>query len=440
MTYDRSRRDDDRRRQDEKRKADERRRKATEQKKIDDRRRAEAAKKQAQQKQPPKPAPKPEAQPATPSTPVPSTTPKLQNTDLSALKEKVLREKAQAEQRRKTEPSHPRQDSSAIGLNDYLRHSGWMNPEDKTPRNPEPPASNQESWLGWARNAGTRVFNTAKNFGAGFFGQSMDNQATIPVQDAINPQAGEARKEWLERESQNSGAFDAGRKTADIVNIVQGAGQITVGGIGVGGGIGISGTGAGAAIGAPTAAGGAVVAGHGAGTAQRALSHLMHGSRGRLSNSQKARRNYEESGGTLNDGDQAHHVNTDKNVREHELNKVAREKIRYDLDRTSNLEAFPNEDKVYPGGGKILHRGSHPRWREHADEVLDRFQTRLEAKYGSLDKVPKNVLEDTMKGVENQLRKDLQNIPQGVKGGWLKPTPNGNFKISEHTTGQEETG
>lgn len=224
------------------------------------------------------------------------------------------------------------------------------------------------------------------------------------------------------------------------MNIVQGAGQITVGGIGVGGGIGISGTGAGAAIGAPTAAGGAVVAGHGAGTAQRALSHLMHGSRGRLSNSQKARRNYEESGGTLNNGDQAHHVNTDKNVREHELNKVAREKIRYDLDRTSNLEAFPNEDKVYPGGGKILHRGSHPRWREHADEVLDRFQTRLEAKYGSLDKVPKNVLEDTMKGVENQLRKDLQNIPQGVKGGWLKPTPNGNFKISEHTTGQEETG
>jgi hypothetical protein len=133
MTYDRSRRDDDRRRQDEKRKADERRRKATEQKKIDDRRRAEAAKKQAQQKQPPKPAPKPEAQPATPSTPVPSTTPKLQNTDLSALKEKVLREKAQAEQRRKTEPSHPRQDSSAIGLNDYLRHSGWMNPEGQVP-------------------------------------------------------------------------------------------------------------------------------------------------------------------------------------------------------------------------------------------------------------------------------------------------------------------
>jgi hypothetical protein len=49
----------------------------------------------------------------------------------------------------------------------------------------------------------------------------------------------------------------------------------------------------------------------------------MHGSGGRLSNSKKARRNYEESGGKLNAGEQAHHVNTDKNVRNHELNKIA---------------------------------------------------------------------------------------------------------------------
>jgi hypothetical protein len=150
-----------------------------------------------------------------------------------------------------------------------------------------------------AKKRGGRALNTVKNFGAGFGGQFLDNQAHTPVQDAINPKAGEARKEWLERESQNSGAFDAGRKAADVVNILQGAGQIGIGGTATVGGTIVSGTGAGAAVGAPTAVGGAVVAGHGAGTAQRAIRSLI--SKGRRGNGQSSGRrdldDHERSGG-----------------------------------------------------------------------------------------------------------------------------------------------
>jgi hypothetical protein len=133
-----------------------------------------------------------------------------------------------------------------------------------------------------------------KDFGSGFFGQSMDNQAHTPVQDAINPQAGQARQDWLQRESQRSGAFDAGRKTADVVNIIQGGGQMGVGGVAVGGGTVLSGTGAGVVVGAPSVAGGAVVAGHGAVTTQRAMRHLMQGSGGEREPDPKDRIQHEE--------------------------------------------------------------------------------------------------------------------------------------------------
>lgn len=280
MTYsDRSRRDDERRRQDEKRRQDEQRRKAAEQKAIDDRRRADAAK--AKQKQPPqpapksdaKPAPKPDAKPNTPSTPVPSPTPKrFKKTDLSAIREPALRaqeivnQQRDARQQALLEPEPPKPFWETMFQPDPPKYKGFLEKVGELG--------------GKAWNASGRAANTVKSFGSGFFGQSMDNQATTPIQDAINPQAGKARQDWLERESQNSGAFDAGRKAADVVNTVQGAGQITVGGVGIGGGTILSGTGGGAAIGVPAIAGSTVIAGHGAGTAQRAISHLMHGSGG----------------------------------------------------------------------------------------------------------------------------------------------------------------
>jgi hypothetical protein len=422
MTYADRNRDNERRRQDEKRRADEQRRKAAQQNEIENRRRAAAAKQAQAKKQTPKPLKAKSASPASQALsliPQTSTVPqRLQKTDLSAMKAKAFQEQAEVDQQRqdKVEQAQPPLESQ--------KQKGFF---DKI-----------GGAIDEAKKRGGQVIDAGKNFGAGFFGQSMDNQATTPIQDAINPQAGHARQDWLERESQRSDAFDAGRKAADVVNIVQGAGQIGVGGVSMGGGTVVSGTGVGASVGAPAVAGGAIIAGHGAGTAQRAMSHLMHGSRGRLSNSKKARSNHEETGAKLNEGDQVHHHNTDKNVREHELNQTAREKIGYDLDRASNLEAFPSQDKVYPEGSKILHRGAHPEWDNHAKEVLDSAQRKVKKKYGSLDKVPDNVLESTMKDVENKLKKDLQNVPKGVDGGWLKPTPNGNFKISENTNGQEE--
>ena len=118
---------------------------------------------------------------------------------------------------------------------------------------------------------------------------------------------------------------------------------------------------------------------------------------------------------------------------------LTREKIGYDLDRATNLEAFPSKDQVYPDGAKVLHRGSHPEWSKHANEVLEESADDLKKAYGSLDKVPKDVLKETMKDVENQLGKDVQNIPKGLRGGWLKQTPHGNYKISDNAHGKEKT-
>jgi hypothetical protein len=431
MTYDRSRRDDERRKADEKRRQDHLRRKAAEQKAIDDRRRAEAAKAK-QKQQPSKPiTPKPVTvtpQDVTPLIPAQSdvTPQRPKKTDLSGLLESAKRldaERAQQRQAQSEQANSP--------------------PEPEQPRpfwetmfTPDPPK--YKGFLEKVGELGGKAWNKVTSFGSGFGGQFLDNQATTAAQDAINPQAREARKDWLQRQGEQDPAFKAGQTTADIVNIGQGVIQMKQGVDSIGGGIGATASGQ-LHLAAPAIAGGAVNVGTGAVTSHRAFTHLMSsGSSGRLSNSDKARSNHEEAGGTLNDGDQAHHVNTDKTVRNHKLNKIAREKIGYDLDRATNIEAFPSADKVYPEGPQVLHRGSHPKWDTHVERVLDRMTGVLKKKYGSLEKVPKGVLEKTMESVETQLKNDIPDLQRGLQDGWLKPTPHGNYKLSENTIGQEE--
>jgi hypothetical protein len=429
MTYDRSRRDDERRKAEDKKRQDYLRKKAAEQKAIDDRRRADAAKaKQAQKKkQTSKPIdPKPVTvtpQDVTPIIPAQSnvTPQRLKKTD--AMKEEALREQAIANQARDD------------------RRQALFQPEPAKPFwetlfTPDPPK--YKGFFDKVGELGGKAWNKVTSFGTGFGGQFLDNQATTAAQDAINPPAGEARKDWLQRQGAQDPAFKAGQTTADIVNIGQGVIQMKQGADSIGGGIGATASGQ-LHIAVPAIAGGAINVGTGAVTSHRALTHLMHGSSGRLSNSGKARSNHEEAGGHLNEGDQAHHHNTDNQVRNHPLNKVAREKTGYDLDRATNIEAFPSADKVYPEGPQVLHRGSHPNWDKHAANVLDRFETALEKKYGSLDKVPKDVLEKTMESVETRLKNDIPDLQKGLGEGWLKPTPHGNYKLSENTTEQERT-
>jgi hypothetical protein len=230
MTYDRRRRDDDRRRHDEKRKADEQRKKAAEQKKIDDKRRRQAA----SQKEPAK-----KHQTNKPATNKPHHTVE----SLQQFRAKYDELGAQYDPQ---------------WFDDQIARLQQQQPQQQP--QPQIEQTKQKGFLDKvggaideAKKRGGRALNSVKNFGAGFGGQFLDNQAHTPIQDAINPQAGQARQNWLERESQNSSAFAVGRKAADVVNIVQGAGQMGVGGTATVGGTVVSGTGAGAAVAVPTA-------------------------------------------------------------------------------------------------------------------------------------------------------------------------------------------
>ena len=57
-----------------------------------------------------------------------------------------------------------------------------------------------------------------------------------------------------------------------------------------------------------------------------------------------------------------------------------------------------------------MHRGSHRGYTYHAIDALQTAQDALEARYGGLDKVPPEVLVQTMKALEKQLRDDITRI------------------------------
>jgi hypothetical protein len=229
MTYSDRSRDDERRRQEERRKADERRRKAAQQKAIDDRRRAELAK-QAQQK-------KKQQFPKPTNPQKPSNLPKV----------------------------NPSNIDPQAGPDSQLQ---------------QPQPKKEASFWDRAANFGGRVVEGAKNFGSGFVWQFAENQATTTAGDLVNPKEGKRRRNWMAYQGLTNPEFAWGQRTADVVNILQGFGQMTIGGVSMGGGTVISGTGAGALVGAPAMAGGAVIAGTGAMTAQKAMSHLMMSSQG----------------------------------------------------------------------------------------------------------------------------------------------------------------
>jgi hypothetical protein len=253
MTYDRSHRNDDRRRQDEKRKADERKKKTAQQKQLDGQRRAEA------QKQPPKRESEPRDK-------------------LAAPKPQPTVESLQ-QQRAKLDALGVQYDPEP-----FERAIARLQQQQQQPQ-PEPPK--QKGFLdklgelgGKAQEGLGKAVNTVGSFGAGFGGQFIDNQATTAASDVIDPKGAEKRRNWLRYEGLKNPAFEAGRTTADVVNVIQGFGQMTIGGGTAAGGVGVSATGVGSVVGVPAAAGGAAIATHGAVTSQRAIRNLMSKGRG----------------------------------------------------------------------------------------------------------------------------------------------------------------
>ena len=129
----------------------------------------------------------------------------------------------------------------------------------------------------------------------------------------------------------------------------------------------------------------------------------------RISKSGKLARNL---GGSV-PNHEAHHLIPDAVVRDHELTQMAMQRGRppYDLDDASNGIFLPsNADGVKVSPDLPLHRGSHPQWNRTAEGQLDALRADLIDEYGDLNAVPADVLTQSVKEVENQLRSEIGDL------------------------------
>jgi hypothetical protein len=121
----------------------------------------------------------------------------------------------------------------------------------------------------------------------------------------------------------------------------------------------------------------------------------------------------EKVGIPLPPGFQAHHLIPDEVARTHPLAQAARARGAppWDLDNPDNGIALPGSPEKVGTTGLPVHRGSHREYTFYARDALDGALKPLVAQYGALDKVPPDVLVQTMKALEKQLRADLIGLP-----------------------------
>jgi A nuclease family of the HNH/ENDO VII superfamily with conserved AHH len=144
------------------------------------------------------------------------------------------------------------------------------------------------------------------------------------------------------------------------------------------------------------------------------------------------RKNYEQVHGPIPAGTQIHHI-APRAV--FDASPLAQEWVRRGLtklDYPENLEALPQTKDAYDTSSiKIQHSGSHDAWSRHATDILEQAQKKLAGQYGSLDKVPDDVMKQTKDDVMQQLREDLLDKDLGLKKGWVQPKPSGMDKLSQ---------
>ena len=135
---------------------------------------------------------------------------------------------------------------------------------------------------------------------------------------------------------------------------------------------------------------------------------------------------------------EVHHIITDAESQQSDLAQEAHDRGLWNVDRGTNLIRLPSTQAAYGQSPiKIKHRGSHPKWSNHAADVLEDAQTDLKLKYTTLDNVPDAVLQQTLDQVESELRQDLTNIRKGIKDGWIQIKPDGTQKLSREEDGAE---
>lgn len=122
-------------------------------------------------------------------------------------------------------------------------------------------------------------------------------------------------------------------------------------------------------------------------------------------------------------GHQAHYLIADNVVQKSNLHTIARKKGLYDLDRKANginlaetVEDFAND--VSGASSKLpLHKGSHPDWDFHVEDIIKVTEAKLVNKYGKLDIPPisKEVMEKALSSIEEKALRSIQKLPVGVK-------------------------
>ena len=117
----------------------------------------------------------------------------------------------------------------------------------------------------------------------------------------------------------------------------------------------------------------------------------------------------EKAGVPLPPGFQAHHLIPDEVARTHPLAIAARTRgvPPWDVDNADNGIALPGSPEKVGATGLPVHRGSHAGYTAHARELLKTAKEALEAQHGGLEQVPPEVLVETMKTLERQLRDDI---------------------------------
>jgi A nuclease family of the HNH/ENDO VII superfamily with conserved AHH len=144
------------------------------------------------------------------------------------------------------------------------------------------------------------------------------------------------------------------------------------------------------------------------------------------------RKNYKEAYGSIPEGSQIHHLTPRAVYNENPLSQEWTRRGITGLNDPENLEALPQTKEAYDKSDiKIQHSGSHKNWNEHVTEVLEEEQTRLKGQYGSLDKVPDDVMKQTKDKVMQNLREDLFDKDLGIEKGWIQNTDNGMDKLSQ---------
>jgi hypothetical protein len=104
---------------------------------------------------------------------------------------------------------------------------------------------------------------------------------------------------------------------------------------------------------------------------------------------------------------QIHHVIPDQVIRNTELGKAA-QKAGYDLDRAENLMALPNKRTFDPTKDAVGHWSRHDNYSRAVRDEINKTADKLKGKYGTLENVPKDVLEREMKQIETEFRRKLE--------------------------------